>query len=269
MKQFFIALSLVLFISCDSDDGPVDIDYKAQNEQEILDYIALNELDAKSTSSGLYYVINKKGDGAAITANSDVTIKYKGYFTNGTVIEESTEDFSFNLGSFNLKGIKEGLQLFNEGGNGIFLIPAHLTNGSSGDVLIYEIEIVDYVQQNKEEILKYVSDNNLNATASESGLYYVIEEEGTGTRPTETSEVTVVYKGYYTDNTVFDESNPNGATFNLSQVISGWIEGIQYFKEGGKGKLLIPSSLAYGRYGNQSIPGGAVIIFDIDLKAVN
>ena len=83
------------------------------------------------------------------------------------------------------------------------------------------------------------------------------------------TEVNVVYKGYFTDDAVFDESAPNGVTFNLSQVIPGWTEGLQYFKEGGKGKLFIPSSLAYGRYGNQSIPGGAVLIFDIDLITVN
>ena len=42
-----------------------------------------------------------------------------------------------------------------------------------------------------------------------------------------------------------------------------------YFKEGGSGTLLVPSSLAYGRFGSQSIPGGAVLIFDVNLKSVN
>ena len=45
-------------------------------------------------------------------------------------------------------------------------------------------------------------------------------------------------------------------------MILGWQEGITYFKEGGEGVLLIPSSLAYGSNGTGPIPGGAVLVFD-------
>ena len=43
-------------------------------------------------------------------------------------------------------------------------------------------------------------------------------------------------------------------------------DGIQYFSEGGNGTLIIPSELAFGDSGsiNGTIPGGAVLIFDID-----
>nr|WP_299781308.1 FKBP-type peptidyl-prolyl cis-trans isomerase [uncultured Formosa sp.] len=99
-------------------------------------------------------------------------------------------------------------------------------------------------------------------------MYYVIDEQGTGVQPTGTSYVTVNYKGYYTDGEVFDEGSSD-ASFYLDQVIQGWEEGLQYFNEGGSGTLLIPSDLGYGRYGNNTIPGGAVLIFDIELKSVN
>ena len=138
-----------------------------------------------------------------------------------------------------------------------------------GSVLIFEIEVIDYDVENEEEIVKYIEDNNLDATASGTGLYYVIEEEGTGEQPEADSNVTVVYKGYFTNGSVFDESDEIGISINLNQVIPGWTEGMQYFKEGGSGKLLIPSSLAYGRYGNSTIPNGAVVIFDVNLKSVN
>jgi FKBP-type peptidyl-prolyl cis-trans isomerase FkpA len=70
------------------------------------------------------------------------------------------------------------------------------------------------------------------------------------------------------DGTVFDQST-NGISFGLNQVILGWREGITYFKEGGKGILLIPSDLGYGDRGSGSIPGGAALVFDINLIRIN
>lgn len=127
----------------------------------------------------------------------------------------------------------------------------------------------DYVALNDKQINDYIDANNLDAQKSASGLYYVIEEVGTGVQPTSTSNVTVAYKGYFTNGTVFDQSSAEGISFNLQQVIKGWTEGITYFKEGGSGILLIPSHLAYGTNGRSGIPGGAVLIFDINLISVN
>ena len=275
MKSFFLAFFVLLFVSCDSDDDSGSTDYRAENEQEILAYIDQNNLDAEASGTGLYYVIDEEGDGANITAASDVSVRYKGSYTDGTLLEENTEGVSFNLQQV-IPGWREGLQYFNEGGSGMLLIPSHLAYGSEdfngipgGSVLIFEIEVIDYDVENEAEIVQYITDNNLDATASGTGLYYVIEEEGTGVQPEADSIVTVVYKGYFTNGSVFDESDELGISINLTQVIPGWSEGMQYFKEGGSGKLLIPSSLAYGRYGNATIPGGAVVIFDVNLKSVN
>jgi FKBP-type peptidyl-prolyl cis-trans isomerase FkpA len=117
-------------------------------------------------------------------------------------------------------------------------------------------------------IQQYISDNNLNATATGSGLYYIIENEGTGASCSSFSTVTVAYTGYFTDGDIFDQSSSQGVTFSLQQVIKGWTEGIPYFKEGGNGKLLIPSALAYGPDGNASIPPNSVLIFDVELIEV-
>lgn|SRR5699024_2194230 len=128
---------------------------------------------------------------------------------------------------------------------------------------------IDFKEENNKDILAYIEKNNLEAQKSDSGLYYVIDELGSGAQPTATSNVTVAYKGYFLDGTTFDESDANGISFGLQQVIKGWTKGIPYFKEGGKGKLLIPSHLGYGPYGRPGIPGGAVLIFDIHLISVN
>ncbi|WP_149273953.1 FKBP-type peptidyl-prolyl cis-trans isomerase [Pareuzebyella sediminis] len=130
-------------------------------------------------------------------------------------------------------------------------------------------EPIDYRQQNDSDIQAYIKTNNIEAQKSDSGLYYAIEEAGNGTRPTTTSDVTVAYKGYFLNQKVFDQSDENGITFNLQQVIKGWTEGITYFNEGGKGLLLIPAHLGYGSFDSYGIPGGSVLIFEIDLISVN
>ena len=127
----------------------------------------------------------------------------------------------------------------------------------------------NFESQTEEDIIKYIEDNNLNAKKTDSGLYYVINAEGSGTRPTSNSSVTVAYKGYLLDGKTFDQSSASGATFPLNKVISGWTEGIPLFKEGGEGILIIPSNLGYGPSGSRSIPGGAVLVFDITLISVN
>lgn len=132
-----------------------------------------------------------------------------------------------------------------------------------------EMPSVDYTVQNEKEIKDYIAKNNLNARKSDTGLYYVIDEPGTGEQPSITSNVTVAYKGYFTSGKIFDQSKPEGINFNLQKVIKGWTEGIQYFKEAGSGVLLVPSHLGYGSNGRPGIPGGAVLVFDVKLITVN
>ncbi len=117
-------------------------------------------------------------------------------------------------------------------------------------------------------IKKYISDNGLSATATGSGLYYVITTEGKGVQPNSNSDVIVTYKGYLTNGTVFDQSKAGGFATNLTNVIKGWQEGLPLFKKGGKGKLLIPSALGYGSTAQSGIPANSVLIFDLELVDV-
>lgn len=117
----------------------------------------------------------------------------------------------------------------------------------------------------EEIIQEYISEHGLNATPTGSGLYYVIDSQGAGAPCTGASTVTVAYTGYFTDGIAFEQSSAQGVTFPLENVIAGWTEGIPYFREGGVGKLLIPSALGYGPNGSASIPPNTVIIFDIEL----
>ena len=127
----------------------------------------------------------------------------------------------------------------------------------------------DYTVENEKEIVDYIAKNKLTAKRTDSGLYYVINEPGTGAQPTATSNVTVAYKGYYSNGNIFDQSKAEGISFGLNQVIKGWTEGIPYFKVGGSGILLGPSHLGYGPFDYSGIPGGSVLIFDVKLVSVN
>ena len=266
---------LLLVTSCSKDDTPKD--YTAENDAEIQAYIAANSLDTQESSTGLYYVIDEVGTGYNPISTDRVKVVYTGYYTDGTIFDASSDEgASFVLG-YAISGFIEGLTYFKEGGSGKLIIPAHLAYGSNdyngipgGSVLIFDFELiyVNYEKENDAEIQTYLSENNLTAEKSDSGLYYIIENEGTGNQPTQTDNVKVAYKGYYLDGTIFDQ-NASGYSTNLQNVIKGWTEGIPYFKEGGSGKLIIPAHLGYGNYDYSTIPGGSVLIFDVELLEVN
>ncbi|MBK9284668.1 MAG: peptidylprolyl isomerase [Sphingobacteriaceae bacterium] len=111
-----------------------------------------------------------------------------------------------------------------------------------------------------------------NGKATDSGLKYIIEKEGTGNSPKDTSNVTVHYTGLFVDGKVFDSSVQRNqpATFRLNQVIKGWTEGLQLMKEGAKYTFYIPYTLAYGEQGYPgAIPPKSDLIFEVELLKVN
>lgn len=129
-----------------------------------------------------------------------------------------------------------------------------------------ELSPEEQLQKDLELIKKYLSDNNLAADSTNSGLHYIITKEGTGSNPDINSTVTVKYKGYLLDGSVFDEtSSSSTATFPLSNLIQGWQEGIPLLKKDGKGTFFIPSYLGYGSSQVGSIPANSVLIFEIEL----
>lgn len=119
-----------------------------------------------------------------------------------------------------------------------------------------------------ELIRKYLAENNLEAIRTPSGLYYLIQEQGNGPFPTISSRVRVVYKGYLLNGVVFDETDPAGLEFDMAGLIRGWQEGLTFFREGGRGKLFLPSHLGYGAQQVGNIPPNSVLIFDIFLLKV-
>ena len=111
-----------------------------------------------------------------------------------------------------------------------------------------------------------------NGITTNSGIKYIILNEGTGSIPTPTSNVKVHYTGYLTNGKIFDSSVQKGtpAEFGLNQVIKGWTEALQLMKEGAKFKFYIPYNLAYGDKGYPGvIPPKSNLIFEIELIKIN
>jgi FKBP-type peptidyl-prolyl cis-trans isomerase len=96
---------------------------------------------------------------------------------------------------------------------------------------------------------------------------------GTGPEAQPGKNVAMHYIGYLPNGTKFDSScdrgQPFGVTLGQGQVIRGWDQGIPGMKVGGKRRLLIPSSFAYGEQGAGGvIPPNSPLVFDVELVAV-
>ncbi|MBL4716232.1 MAG: hypothetical protein COC01_04195 [Bacteroidetes bacterium] len=129
------------------------------------------------------------------------------------------------------------------------------------------------VSEEKQTMLKYLKDNNLQTTETGTGLNYIITEEGEGNKAEQGQVVKVHYAGRFLDGKIFDSSYDRGEPidFPLGQgkVIKGWDEGLALLNEGAKATLIIPSHLAYGPNGiPNTIPPSATLIFDVELVEI-
>jgi len=136
----------------------------------------------------------------------------------------------------------------------------------SEDDIDYTIEPVEDITINEQETTMTQENQN--------GLITEILKEGSGDLAVAGKNVSVHYTGTLVDGTVFDSSVERGQPFSFllggGQVIAGWDQGVAGMKVGEKRRLTIPSDLAYGNGGIPGvIPGGATLVFEVELLAVN
>ena len=126
------------------------------------------------------------------------------------------------------------------------------------------------LEEEKEKAMKEQMESiSKDAKTTDSGLKYIMLEEGKGASPVTGQNVSVHYSGYLLDGTKFDSSYDRGEpiTFPLGQgrVIKGWDEGIGMLKVGGKAKFIIPPDLAYGNRSIGPIPANSILMFEVEL----
>ena len=122
-------------------------------------------------------------------------------------------------------------------------------------------------------VQNYILSNSLVATQHCSGLFYRIENPGTGAVPGACANIGVTYKAYFTSGTLLEqETTPIG--LSLGQTVRAWRIGMPLIKAGGRIVLYVPPSLAYGaqdvrdQNGNIVIPANSYMIFEVDLVSV-
>ena len=157
MKYYLFSLCMIftLFsIGCiNNDDDEPTVNQAEVDRQLIRDYIRANNLQADSTVDGLFYVIEKEGNGKFPSSTSSVSTHYEGRLLDGTKFDSSydrNEPSTFSLTRV-ITGWRLGIPLFSEGGGGTLIIPSNLGYGAQGSapvippnaVLVFKIELLD------------------------------------------------------------------------------------------------------------------------------
>jgi FKBP-type peptidyl-prolyl cis-trans isomerase FklB len=194
-----------------------------------------------------------------------------------TVLTNEIDSLSYAIGV----NIGQSLKLQNVNPNSEILKAAinDILNGST--MAISEAQCGAYIQNYFQKAASAVGNANLKAgndflvknklkegvITTESGLQYEVLLAGIGAKPLATEKVKVHYHGTLIDGTVFDSSVDRGtpATFGVTQVIKGWVEGLQLMPMGSKWKFFIPANLAYGANGQGKIGPNSALVFEVEL----
>ncbi len=137
----------------------------------------------------------------------------------------------------------------------------------------FEAERKAMSEKNRKEGEAFLAENKKKegVVTTDSGLQYLVLQEGDGPNPKATDEVKVHYRGTVLDGTEFDSSYKRGEpiSFRLNGVIAGWTEGLQLMKVGSKHRLFIPSDLAYGPEAQGPIiQPDSTLIFEVELLGI-
>ena len=201
-----------------------------------------------------------KGDSASFIVNIDSTFKY--LFGQPTLPAEfnSTDVMRFEVKVNDFYPEKVYAQNYaNE-----------VKNRNADRVAALQNDYPEETAKAANALAAYLAKNNIVAEPTETGLYYVVTEEGNGEHPEVGKPVTMHYTGKLLDGTVFDSSverdEPFQFVLGVGQVIPGWDEGVQLMTKGEKGVLYIPYYLGYGeRQAGDKIVPFSNLIFDVEL----
>ena len=285
MKILSVIVLVLLILSCGDSKNYVETKYDLEIEQ----YLDDKKWDVNRTESGLYIYVESEGTIEKPKLTDYVTIKYTSYLLNGAVFDEthgSTVTFPVPVSEL-IEGWTEGLSHFGKGGKGKLIIPPSLAFGNktsglipANSVIVIDLEVINFNTKTKkvetnvisarysEVIEQYIEDHDItDAIKTKEGIYVIIDKEGSENKPTINNKISIKYKGYLMDNTIFDQTEDETRTFELNRLIQGWKIGIPYIGVGGKCKLIIPPSLGYGSQSTDVIPSNSILIFDIELES--
>jgi FKBP-type peptidyl-prolyl cis-trans isomerase FkpA len=252
-----------------ADDATIQQYLKAKNESAVTQTLGAYTYYSK--------VLTANPDGQATKALDIVEIYYTVSTLNGNgfdSVKVGSSPVKFQLltqaGAIAPVGLDAGISLMRKGEKFRFYLPSVLAYGSysysadfpSNSNIIVDVEVVNILTTSQEiavenqAIKKYIADNAIiGADSLGAGFYYQKTVDGTGNTPATGQTVKVAYVGKYLDGTIFDQTGTGSFSFavNSNKVIVGFNDAIAKMKKGEKGKIFIPSNLAYGS-GLQIIP---------------
>jgi FKBP-type peptidyl-prolyl cis-trans isomerase FkpA len=120
-------------------------------------------------------------------------------------------------------------------------------------------------------IKAFIAKKGWTAQVTTEGIYYVIDSVGTGTEfPTVSSFVSINYKAFVLDAATSYDASIVGkpVEFKLGGVIDGLKFGLQKFKAGGKGKIIMPSASGFGADANRGVPANSILVFEFDVASI-
>ena len=185
--------------------------------------------------------------------------------------------FKVNADSLFAKTFQQPLPKFIEKGSNLtFFIKSEKVMNQQEAMMDQQTSMMAFMEkQNKTDdavIQKYIKEKGLQPQKTNSGLYYVVTQEGNGPKAEPGKLVAVNYTGTTLDGKEFDSSKKNGKPIEFplgqSAVIRGWDEGIALLNKGSKATFLIPSTMAYGPQESPEIPANSVLRFDVELVDV-
>lgn len=233
------------------------------------------EVPAIEIEPGLSYVDSLVGTGDAVVSGDFVQAHYTGWLqvadakkpVKGSKFDSSLdrgEPITFPVGSgFVIPGWEKGLLGMKVGGKRTLIIGPDLAYGAEGrppvipanSTLIFDISLVGLPK-----------------------VEVQVQQEGTGAEAAAGDQIAVHYTGSLWVNGAvgekFDSSLDRGEPFRFTlgagMVIPGWDQGLQGLKVGTKARLIIPSTLGYGKQGTPGgpIPPDADLVFDVELMEI-
>jgi len=143
----------------------------------------------------------------------------------------------------------------------------------------YDAETTSYKDKEVAALQDYINKKGIKAQKTKNGVFVEIDKAGDPAVKADSGKMALImYKGYLQDGgKVFDtnmdttkgHTDPLQVVVGQGRVIAGWDEALPYFTKGSKGKMYVPSMLAYGmRGGGGEIPPYANLIFDIEVRDV-
>ena len=277
---------------------------KQDNEDRLAMYYS--DVNNTITNDGLI-ITGVKGKGRAPREGEILKINFNFISLQGDTLldffdrEPVTVIFGDNyLGD----GFTEAMRYVPEGGEGHFVIPSALAFDSVGltdyiepytsfilnvkniDIMtsdeyeeeekrLKEAEIAENLKRLEQEpanMAKFIKEHDVNVAPSETGVYYLEIETGTGSFVEEGDLVSIYYNMYNTDDKLIDSNygtEPLSFVYGNGEMVPGIDEAVGQMRVGGKATIIVPSEMGFGDIQvDPALPPYSIVIFDLELVDV-